>query len=60
MATNGQKELLEKLYEELGQEPEDIDNMTTQEASRAIKELLEIKKDKRKFEAHEDDCYYYK
>lgn len=56
MATDKQKKLLKNLYEELGQEPEDIDNMSAQEASKAIKELIAIKKEHERFEPHDDDC----
>lgn len=46
MITDRQLDFILSLYEEIGQEPEtDIDNMTKQEASKTIKELLEIKKE---------------
>ena len=46
MITDKQKKFILRLYEEIGQEPEtDIDNITKQEASKTIKELLEIKKE---------------
>jgi hypothetical protein len=60
MATDKQITLLKTLYEELGQEPEDIENMTNKEASRAIDDLIAIKNERNKFEPHDDDCYYYK
>jgi hypothetical protein len=46
MITDKQKKFILSLYEEIGQEPEiDVENMTKQEASKTIKELLEIKKE---------------
>lgn len=44
MITDNQKEYIQSLYEELGQEPEiDLDDLSRSEAHRTIRELLEIK-----------------
>lgn len=56
MATKKQIDFIKKLYHELGQQPEDgIEDLSVQQASDLIKELLEIKK---KYE-YEDDSYYW-
>lgn len=46
MITEKQKNYILYLYEEIGMEPEeDLDNLTKQEASNLIKELIEIKEE---------------
>lgn len=56
-ASQKQINLIKSLYRELGQTPEeDIENMTSQEASETIKELLELKQ---KREPKDDGKYWY-
>lgn len=44
MITEKQKDYILYLYEEIGMEPEeDLDNLTKQQASNLIEELIEIK-----------------
>ena len=46
MITEKQKDYILYLYEEIGIEPEeDLDNLTKQQASELIQELLDIKED---------------
>lgn len=60
MATEKQVNYIKNLYRQLGQEPEDnLENLTHEEVQNTIKELKELIEEKKKFEPHEDNCYWY-
>jgi len=60
MATDKQISYYNSLCEELGQEPdEDFESMQIYEAGKVIVELKALRKEMKKFEGHEDNCYWY-
>lgn len=60
MATDKQVNYMKSLYNQLGQEPEDeIENYDNREVQKTIGELKRLIEEQKKFNPHEDNCYWY-
>ena len=60
MATDKQVDFMKSLYHQLGQEPEDgIEDYNNWEVQKTIGELKGLIEEQKKFNPHEDNCYWY-
>lgn len=60
MATDKQVSYIKSLYNQLGQEPEgNLENLDNSEVQKVIAQLKDLINENKKFEPHEDKCYWY-